>query len=96
MDIKAYKEKVLKSAEKAVDELIKVIEEEIITDEEGEDISADKLKNAAAAKKMAIFDCFDIIDRVESERSKLNPDSEDKKEDTPKKKLTNWAENKAN
>jgi hypothetical protein len=51
--------------------LIKVAEESIITQEEG-DISADKLKNAAASKKLAIFDAFEILSRIESEKESLD------------------------
>jgi len=48
-----------------VNELIKVAEEAIV--DNGEDISADRLKNAAATKKLAIFDAFEILKRIEEE-----------------------------
>ena len=32
-----------------------------------DDISADRLKNAAATKKLAIFDAFEILNRIEEE-----------------------------
>jgi hypothetical protein len=34
-------------------------------------LSADKLKNAAATKKLAIFDAFEILNRIELERENL-------------------------
>jgi len=43
-----------------------VAEEKIITNTE-DDISADRLKNAAATKKLAIFDAFEILTRIEEE-----------------------------
>ena len=34
----------------------------------GEDVTADRLKNAAATKKLAIFDAFEILSRIEAEK----------------------------
>ena len=65
---------------KLSDVLIKVAEEKIITNTE-EDLSADRLKNAAATKKLAIFDAFEILTRIEEEERILeNRPKEDKKE----------------
>ena len=64
---------------KAVEELIKVAQEKIV--DSGDDISADRLKNAAATKKLAIFDAFEILSRIEEEERMLE-DSE--KEPTAK------------
>jgi hypothetical protein len=50
--------------------LIKVAEDEIITGMET-DLSADKLKNAAATKRLAIEDAFQILNRIEQENDKL-------------------------
>lgn len=36
-----------------------------------DDLSADKLKNAAATKKLAIFDAFEILSRIEEEEKLL-------------------------
>ena len=44
---------------RAVEELIKVAKEAIVDSDD--DISADRLKNAAATKKLAIFDAFEIL-----------------------------------
>ena len=47
-----------------------------------DDISADRLKNAAATKKLAIFDAFEILNRIEEEKNLLEdkPKVEEKKE----------------
>jgi hypothetical protein len=34
-------------------------------------LTADKLKNAAASKKLAIFDAFEILNRIEEEENLL-------------------------
>lgn len=73
MDHDAIKEKIIAAGYKAVNELIKVAEDEIITGLET-DLSADKLKNAAATKRLAIEDAFQILNRIEQERDKLNED----------------------
>tara|TARA_R110000744_G_scaffold133606_1_gene242090 strand:+ start:11538 stop:11723 length:186 start_codon:yes stop_codon:yes gene_type:complete len=36
-----------------------------------DDLSADKLKNAAATKKLAIFDAFEILNRIQDEENAL-------------------------
>jgi len=51
--------------------LIKVAEEAIL-DNGDDDLSADKLKNAAATKKLAIFDAFEILNRIHDEEKMLN------------------------
>jgi ASC-1-like (ASCH) protein len=65
MNIKETKKNIIQAGRKAVDELIKVAEEKIV--DSGDDISADRLKNAAATKKLAIFDAFEILSRIEEE-----------------------------
>jgi hypothetical protein len=56
-----------------VEQLIKVAEEDILKsgNEESADLAADRLKNAAAAKKVAIFDAFEILSRIESESESI-------------------------
>jgi len=73
MTSKETKLRIIQAGHKAVLELIKVAEESILkpTDEEGDDLSADKLKNAAATKKLAIFDAFEILTRIEAEKENL-------------------------
>tara|TARA_Y100000385_G_C13028494_1_gene609595 strand:+ start:529 stop:807 length:279 start_codon:yes stop_codon:yes gene_type:complete len=70
MDIKETKKNIILAGHKAVEELIKVAEEKIITHSE-DDVSADRLKNAAATKKLAIFDAFEILNRINEEEAML-------------------------
>jgi hypothetical protein len=73
MTPKETKLKIIAAGHKAVLELIKVAEESILNpDMDGDDLAADKLKNAAATKKLAIFDAFEILSRIESERESLD------------------------
>ena len=45
-------------------------------------MTADRLKNAAATKKLAIFDAFEILKRLEEEEALLNGKPvEEKKEE---------------
>jgi len=71
MDTKETKRNIILAGHKAVEELIKVAEEVIITNSE-DDLTADKLKNAAASKKLAIFDAFEILSRIEEEQRVLD------------------------
>ncbi len=61
---------IIQAGQKAVEELIKVAKEAIVDSDD--DISADRLKNAAATKKLAIFDAFEILNRIEAEENMLN------------------------
>lgn len=70
MNITETKLSIIQAGQKAVEELIKVAEEKIV--DSGDDISADRLKNAAATKKLAIFDAFEILNRIEDERKLLD------------------------
>ena len=80
MDIKETKRNIIRAGRRAVDELIKVAEEQILTGGE-DDVSADRLKNAAATKKLAIFDAFEILNRIEQEENLLeNKPAEEKQE----------------
>jgi hypothetical protein len=70
MNIKETKHNIILAGHKAVLELIKVAEEAILDNGE-DDLSADKLKNAAATKKLAIFDAFEILSRIQEEEKLL-------------------------
>jgi hypothetical protein len=72
MDSKEMKLKIIAAAEKAVEQLIKVAEEEIIKPHSEDELAADRLKNAAATKRLAIFDAFEILNRIDAERESLN------------------------
>lgn len=80
MDTREIKLKIIEAAELAVQQLIKVAREDIIKTGEGDDIAADRLKNAAATKKLAVFDAFEIINRIEAERDMLSGDTSSKSE----------------
>ena len=60
---------ILEAAKVAIDELIKVLKEPIITRSE-DDISADKLKNAASAKRLAFEDALNMLAKIEEEENK--------------------------
>jgi len=79
MNIKETKKSIIQAGHKAVEELIKVAKEAIVDGDD--DITADRLKNAAATKKLAIFDAFEILNRIQEEQDLLDGKaSEDKKE----------------
>ena len=71
MSTKETRKNIIQAGRKAVDELIKVAEEQIITDS-ADDLAADRLKNAAATKKLCIMDAFEILQRVEEEQAILD------------------------
>lgn len=62
---------IIQAGYKAVHELIKVAEEKIILNDPNEDLAADRLKNAAATKKLAIFDAFDILNKIDLEEENI-------------------------
>lgn len=72
MDNREMKLKIIAAAEKAVQQLIKVAEEDIIKPHGEDELAADRLKNAAATKRLAIFDAFEILNRIEAERESIN------------------------
>jgi hypothetical protein len=70
MNTKDKKKNIIQAGYRAVDELVKVAKEPIVETED--DVSADRLKNAAATKKLAIFDAFEILNRIEAEQAMLD------------------------
>jgi ASC-1-like (ASCH) protein len=78
MNTKETKRSIILAGQKAVEELIKVAGEKIV--DSGDDISADRLKNAAATKKLAIFDAFEILTRIEEEENMLEDNFKESKE----------------
>ena len=80
MNVKETKRNIIQAGRRAVDELIKVAKEPIV--DADDDISADRLKNAAATKKLAIFDAFEILKRIEDEENILNEKPVEKKQNT--------------
>ena len=89
MNIKDKKKNIIQAGYKAVDELIKVAKEKIVDSDD--DVSADRLKNAAATKKLAIFDAFEILNRIEEEKAIL----EDKPKQDKPKSFTGFAERRS-
>ena len=79
MEHKKMKLNIIQAGYKAVHELIKVAEEKIILNDPNEDLAADRLKNAAATKKLAIFDAFEILTRLEREKNVIDVSDKVKK-----------------
>ena len=84
--------RIIQAGQVAVQELIKVSEAPIIDTGADDDLSADKLKNAAATKKLAIFDAFEILNRITLEEDMLN---EKPKEDKEEKSFKGFAEGRS-
>jgi ASC-1-like (ASCH) protein len=90
MNIKETKLNIIQAGHKAVEELIKVAKEAIV--DSGDDITADRLKNAAATKKLAIFDAFEILNRIQDEENMLN---DVPKEEVVEKSFSGFAERRS-
>jgi hypothetical protein len=90
MNIKETKKRIIQAGHKAVEELIKVGEEPIVDSDD--DLTADKLKNAAATKKLAIFDAFEILNRIEEEKNLLEGKAP---EETEEKAFKGFAEGRS-
>ncbi len=90
MNTKETKKKIIQAGQKAVEELIKVAKEKIVDSDD--DVSADRLKNAAATKKLAIFDAFEILNRIQQEEDML---SEKPKEVKEQKTFKGFAEGRS-
>ena len=90
MNVKETKKNIIQAGQKAVEELIKVAKEAIVDSDD--DISADRLKNAAATKKLAIFDAFEILNRLQEEENLLENKP---KEDTTKQAFKGFAEKRS-
>jgi len=69
---KEIKERIIAAGYEAVEQLIKVAKEDIIKPNADDELAADKLKNAAATKKLAIYDAFEILSRIEAEKENLD------------------------
>jgi len=81
MNTKETKKNIIQAGRIAVEELIKVAKEPIV--DTSDDVSADRLKNAAATKKLAIFDAFEILNRMEEEEAIL--EGKTKEDSKPKR-----------
>jgi len=72
MDSKEIKLEIIQAGRRAVKQLIKVAKEEIIKPDPEDELAADRLKNAAATKKLAIFDAFEILNRIDAEQASID------------------------
>jgi|TARA_R110000744_G_scaffold137547_1_gene248077 hypothetical protein len=79
MNTKETKQKIIQAGHKAIEELIKVAKEKIVDSDD--DVSADRLKNAAATKKLAIMDAFEILNKIQTEEDLLNQKPKEVKEE---------------
>tara|TARA_R100000935_G_C2817336_1_gene157939 strand:- start:437 stop:718 length:282 start_codon:yes stop_codon:yes gene_type:complete len=71
MSSELLKLQIIQAGKKAVEQLIKVAKEEIIKHDPEDELAADRLKNAAATKKLAIFDAFDILNKIDTEQENI-------------------------
>ena len=71
MNSKELKIQIIEAGKKAVSQLIKVAKEDIIKFDTEDELAADRLKNAAATKKLCIMDAFEIIKKIEEEKNLL-------------------------
>ena len=70
-DTKEIKLRIIEAGRQAVEQLIKVAKEDIIKPDPEDELAADRLKNAAMTKKLAIFDALEILNRIEAEKESL-------------------------
>tara|TARA_R110002012_G_scaffold16404_5_gene63442 strand:- start:7220 stop:7498 length:279 start_codon:yes stop_codon:yes gene_type:complete len=84
MNSKELKLQIIQAGKKAVSQLIKVAKEDIIKYDAEDELAADRLKNAAATKKLAIFDAFEILKRIEEEKNLLEGITTSTQTNTPK------------
>tara|TARA_R100000742_G_C4229626_1_gene51500 strand:+ start:376 stop:654 length:279 start_codon:yes stop_codon:yes gene_type:complete len=84
MNNKELKLQIIEAGEKAVKQLVKVAKEDIIKYDKDDELAADRLKNAAATKKLCIMDAFEIVKRIEEERNLLEGNIVETKNNTPK------------
>tara|TARA_Y100001973_G_scaffold18792_1_gene27578 strand:+ start:156 stop:434 length:279 start_codon:yes stop_codon:yes gene_type:complete len=66
------KKEIIHAGRRAVEQLIKVAKEDIIKPDPDDELAADRLKNAAATKKLAIFDAFEILNKIDLEEEVIN------------------------
>lgn len=100
-DIKVVKQRIIDAGYKAIDELIKIAGEKVLveyieSDEESSKISADKMKNAASAKKTALFDAFEILERIKIEEDSLVDNKSEEEKKAKKLGKNGFAEERAN
>ena len=72
MNSEELKREIIHAGRRAVEQLIKVAKEDIIKPDPDDELAADRLKNAAATKKLAIFDAFEILNKIDSGEEEIN------------------------
>jgi hypothetical protein len=70
------KRRIIEAGKKAIDELVKIAEDKVSlggvqADDDDGGVTADKLKNVAMTKKIAIFDAFEILSKIEQEEESI-------------------------
>ena len=78
---KDLKIEIISAGREAVAQLMKVAREDIIKYDKDDELAADRLKNAAATKKLAIFDAFEILNRIQEEENLLEGKTPDEKKE---------------
>jgi len=84
MSSKELKLSIIDAGEKAVKQLVKGAKEDIIKFDKDDELAADRLKNAAATKKLCIMDAFEILKRIEEEKALLEGGVVESKSSKPK------------
>ena len=82
MSSEILKVQIIEAGRKAVEQLIKVAKENIIKPDPEDELAADRLKNAAATKKLAIFDAFEMLNKIDAEQENINMSANKSKIDT--------------
>jgi hypothetical protein len=90
---KELKEQIIQAAYKSVTELIKVLADEIISDDSEVDLTADKMRNAVLAKKTALDDAFYILEKIQREQDILEENPNTIKDEP---KFESFAEKRSN
>jgi hypothetical protein len=72
---KDTRQKIIEAGEKAIEQLIKIAEEEVdigfFRDMSENEFDATALKNYTSTKKLAIVDAFEILSKITTERESL-------------------------
>jgi len=82
MNSQELKKQIIHAGRRAVEQLIKVAKEDIIKPDPDDELAADRLKNAAATKKLAIFDAFEILSKIDLEEEVINSEGKIDKTNT--------------
>lgn len=97
-EIRIIAEDCIQASLKAARSLVKVLETELIVKDK-DPLAAEKMKQAASAKRLAQEDCFSILSRAQLEANKLEEGESDepvaKKKKEPTKTDVDFAEGRA-